>query len=69
MLTVIGALSYLTWMQHAFSRKTPQVAVRKAEMTVIVPNAVVSGVMRGSRWQVTPGGFGGFSSGGNAESR
>lgn len=38
----------------------------KADVMVI-PAASSSGAMRGARWQVVPGGFGGFSAGANSE--
>ena len=40
---------------------------RNPKVTVVMPQAS-SGVMRGARWQVVPGGFGGFSSGRAEES-
>jgi hypothetical protein len=44
--------------------------VKPNEVTVVVPPAATSasGAMRGSRYQVVPGGFGGFSSGAGNES-
>lgn len=39
-----------------------------SHMTVLVPSEPGSGVMRGRRWQVVPGGFGGFSTASTTES-
>lgn len=41
---------------------------RAANVTVVVRPESTSGLMRGQRWQVVPGGFGGFSSGVDNES-
>jgi hypothetical protein len=37
-------------------------------MTVVVPEASASGTMRGAKWQIVPGAFGGFSSGASHDS-
>ncbi len=39
----------------------------KSDATVVSPQPPASGAMRGGRWQVVPGGFGGFSSGAGSE--
>ena len=71
---LVASLSYLSMMnQRMMSQVSRSLAVRKAEVTVIMPPApavmmdgpgqpAASGTMRGSRWQIIPGGFGGFSS-------
>ena len=64
-LIVAGLLS-LSFTNRQLASRT--LATRKAEVTVVVPQHSSSGVMRGARWQVIPGGFGGFSSGATAES-
>ena len=58
LMLIVGAILYLRITQ-------------KAPVAIVVPPATApssSGVMRGARWQVIPGGFGGFSSGRHEES-
>ena len=64
LLLVIGGLFYLNLTnQHLLSQTSRALSTQKSEVTVVVPHSGSSGVMRGARWQVVPGGFGGFSSG------
>jgi hypothetical protein len=41
---------------------------KSTNVTVVVPPDSGSGVMRGRRWQIVPGGFGGFSAGAGTNS-
>lgn len=67
MLIAVG-LFYLTMTnQQLLTQAARMLASRKPQVTV-VPQASASGTMHGSRWQVVPGGFGGFSSGGSSSS-
>ena len=78
LLLVVTSVSYLsTTNQRLMSQASRSTAVRKTEVTLIVPPAPammmggpgqpsVPGAMKGGRWQIVPGGFGGFSSGSNA---
>ena len=62
LLLVIAGLFYLTFTnQRLASQASRALATRKADVTVVVP-PTASGTMHGARWQVVPGGFGGFSS-------
>jgi len=62
LLLVIAGLFYLTFTnQRLASQASRALASRKADVTVMVPPSA-SGTMHGARWQVAPGGFGGFSS-------
>ena len=75
LVLLVTSVSYLAMMnQHLMSQASRPLAVRKAEITVVVPPApammmggpgqnAASGTMRGGHWQIVPGGFGGFSSG------
>lgn len=69
LVLLIAGLAYLGLTQREFVTKTSSALIAKpAEVTVVVPPTSASGTMRGSRYQVVPGGFGGFSSGGRNES-
>lgn len=65
-LTVLLIVAGLLYLGAANSRVISEtartLATRKAEVTVVVPQPSASGTMRGDRWQIVPGGFGGFSS-------
>jgi hypothetical protein len=67
LLLIIGGLFYLSMThERLVTQAARALASRKPEMTVVVPPAQASSssnVMRGSRWQIVPGGFGGFSAG------
>ena len=65
-----GELAYLIAITHQQwgSQMSQMLVTRKAEVTVVAPSSSSSGTMRGARWQVVPGGFGGFSSGASNES-
>ena len=69
-LTVITvSLVYFSMTNHRLvSQASRALSTRRTEVTVVVPQASASGTMRGSRWQIVPGGFGGFSSATNSES-
>lgn len=63
LVVVVAGIFYLrlTNEQIALVSRNPKV-------TVVVPQASSSGIMRGARWQVVPGGFGGFSAAKGQES-
>ncbi len=65
LMLIVAGLSYVS-MINPHRTATFRVLSKRAE--VMRPNAS-SGVMRGSRWQVTPGGVGGFTSSSNSEPR
>ena len=66
LLMVVASLLYIRLTnRELLSEASRALATRKAEM-VVAPREASSGVMRGSRWQISPGGFGGFSSGASA---
>jgi len=70
LMLMVASVTYLTmtngWLASAVRRV---LTMRTANVTVVAPQPVpASGVMRGSRWQVVPGGFGGFSTGAGQES-
>ena len=66
-LGVAGLLYSRMTDQRLASRDTRPLEARTTKVTVVVPPASASGVMRGRRWQVVPGGFGGFSSASSEE--
>jgi len=70
LLLIIAGLLHLTAThQRLASQASRALATRRAEVTVVVPPASPSsGAMRGVRWQIVPGGFGGFSSGASDDS-
>ncbi|MBI4340857.1 MAG: winged helix-turn-helix transcriptional regulator [Candidatus Omnitrophica bacterium] len=56
----------LVLSRHATSRQSPPSTVQRANVTVVMPPPSASGAMRGSRWQLVPGGFGsGFGTASN----
>jgi hypothetical protein len=63
LMIVVAGLAYFT----VLDRRAGHLAPRALSAKQGVPAA--SGVMRGSRLQILPGGFGGFSTSGNSESR
>ena len=70
LLLIMASLLYVTVTQQRLaSQASRALATRRAEVMVVVPpTPSSSGAMRGSRWQVMPGGFGGFSSGAGDDS-
>ena len=78
LMLLVTSVSYLSLTNHRLvSSQAPKPPIRKAEVTIVVPPAPAmmmsgpgqssaSGAMRGGRWHVVPGGFGGFSSGSKA---
>ena len=63
LMLIIVALAYLTMTDQRITSRAPSALnAPQAAMTAVPPDPS-SGVMRGSRWQIVPGGFGGFSSG------
>ena len=69
LMAMVAGLFYLTLTNDRLASSMRRVlTARSANVTVVVPQPSASGTMRGRRWQVVPGGFGGFSSGGSNES-
>jgi len=69
LMLLVASLFYLTMTNDRLASAVRHVlTTRKTDVTVIAPQPSASGVMRGSRWQIIPGGFGGFSSGASNES-
>ncbi len=66
LVLMVAGLAYLT-LAHQQMAASPSrtVATRDTKVTVVVPSASASGTMRGARWHIVPGGFGGFSSASN----
>ena len=68
LMLVLAALFYFGMTNRtAMSQASRGLTTRNPEVTVVVPHSS-SGAMRSSRWQIVPGGFGGFSSGANEQS-
>ena len=64
MLVVIGLVYFTAMNRHARG-----VTGQQSALTAAAPKSPSSsGIMRGSRWQILPGGVGGFSSSANPES-
>ena len=74
---LVTTVSYLSMMNRRLASQARVPAVRKTEVTLVMPPAPAmmmggpghssaSGTMHGSRLQVVPGGFGGFSAGSSA---
>jgi hypothetical protein len=68
LMLIIAGLFYLTMTHERLVTEAARaLASRKPEVAVMVPASATSSsnsnVMRGSRWQIVPGGFGGFSAG------
>jgi len=70
LMVVVAALAYMGMAHQQFVSETSRaLKLKQGAVTVVVPPAAsASGTMRGSRYQVVPGGFGGFSSGDQHES-
>ena len=68
LMLIIGTIIYMRFTNDQSLTRSVAPSAPKAEVTVVVPQPSSSGVMRGARWQVVPGGFGGFSSGRHEES-
>ena len=69
LMAITVSLVYLGMTNHRLASQASRVlSTKKTEVTVVVPQTSASGTMRGSRWQIVPGGFGGFSSASNSES-
>lgn len=69
LILIVASLVYLTMTnQRLVSQATRMLATRKAQVTVVDAKPASSGAMRSSRWQLLPGGVGGFSSGAGDES-
>ena len=77
LMLVVVSLAYMTITeQRLASNAARSIRVERPQLTVVIPptasvampSSSASGVMRGNRWQVVPGGFGGFSAGAADES-
>ena len=70
LMLIMASLFYISMTNDRLASTVRQgLTTRQADVTVITPPASSpSGVMRGNRWHLVPGGFGGFSSGANNES-
>ena len=77
LMLVVVSLAYMTMTeQRLASSPAGSIKVERPQVTIVIPPTAsaampatsTSGVMRGNRWQVTPGGFGGFSAGAADES-
>jgi hypothetical protein len=70
LMLIVASLFYVSLTSDRLASTVRHaLATQKAEVAVVAPApASASGVMRGSRWQLIPGGFGGFSSGASNES-
>ena len=70
LMLIVASLAYLTMTNDRLASAIRRVlTTRAANVTVVAPQpAASSGVMRGRRWQVVPGGFGGFSTSASQES-
>lgn len=68
LVLIVAGLFYLTMTnRQAVSQAFRILSTRKAAVTIVAPPSA-AGTMRGAKWQVTPGGFSGFSSGASHES-
>jgi len=68
LLLIVAGVTYLVLTnQRVIAQATRAITTQQAEVTIVAPAASTSGTMRGARWQVVPGGFGGFSSGATDE--
>lgn len=67
---LVSAMAYLVGTnQRLSSQMSRLLTIGKPHVTVVVPPASTSGAMRGARWRVVPGGFGGgFSTDASSES-
>jgi hypothetical protein len=69
LIIVVASLLYVRVMNHEMALDATRVMNARKAQTLNAPRqASSSRVMRGGRWQITPGGIGGFSSGANANS-
>ena len=69
LMLIVASLFYLTMTNDQLASTVRHaLTTQKADVTVIAPTPATSGVMRSHRWQLVPGGFGGFSSGASNES-
>jgi hypothetical protein len=62
LMGIITGLVYFGLTGHELARHASRsLSAQKADVTLVVPQSSSSGAMRGNRWQIVPGGFGGFS--------
>lgn len=68
LMLILAGIAYLSLIrERQLAQISHHLSTRQAEVTIVVPSASTSGVMKGRRWQIVPGGFGGFSSGSSGE--
>lgn len=63
MVLIAGLLYFSVSQGRTLSAASQALTARRGDVTVVVPPAAASAAMRGSRWQIVPGGMGGFSAG------
>ena len=69
LMLLMAGFFYLTMTNERLASAIKRaVTAKPTSVTVVAPTDSSSGVMRSSRWQIVPGGFGGFSSGESNES-
>jgi len=70
LMLIMASLFYISMTNDRLASTVRQgLTTRQADVTVITPpSSSPSGVMRGNRWHLVPGGFGGFSAGASNES-
>ena len=66
LMLVMAGLFYMTMTNGRFMASVQRVLTARSTASQAAPGA--SGAMRGARWQVIPGGFGGFSTSSTRES-
>ncbi len=62
-MVVASGLVYVTMINRQLVFQAKKVLTTQQAAVAVAKSPSASGTMRGSRWQVVPGGFGGFSSG------
>lgn len=64
LVLILAGLVHLAVAQRRLATEAAHaLSTHKADVTVVMPPPSSSGIMRGSRWQLIPGGFGGFAPG------
>jgi hypothetical protein len=68
-LLMVASLLYVSMTNRQLAMQAVRaLSLRRADAVVAPAQPSASGAMRGSRWQILPGAFGGFSSGASDES-
>ena len=64
LVLLVTSAAYLTMTSRRLASKISRLfRIDRVTVEVAAPQTSSSGTMRGNRWQIVPGGFGGFSSG------